>query len=232
MIRLGLNIAMADGDGAEMQRLMGVALASGMDLGPMFPAVLSAAAARGDTSMISMVARSGGSAPLILAAHGRALLALGDTAGAASAARSVLLAPGASPADWAFSLELEAASGGDWEPVADEGLERFGMTPDLLVSAVRADAWAGGCSRPDRMEMLLGSFPVTPEALAACAGWLLAAGLPDSALAVAERAACLGYPPDEGILLLAASCARAAGLPERAGIHVGYMEETGESPGR
>lgn len=232
MIRLGLNIAMTDGDAAEMQRLMGVAAASGMDLGSMMPAVLSSAAARGDTSMISMVARSGGPAPLILAAHGRALLALGDTAGASAAARSVLRAPGASPADWAFSLELEAASGGRWEQIAEEGLERFGMTPDLLLSAVRADAWAGGCTRPDRMRMLLGSFPVTPEALAACAGWLLAAGMPDSALAVAERAACLEYPPDEGILLLAASCARAAGRGERALIHMEYLEETGESPVR
>lgn len=227
MLQVGINLAMQDGDRGWLLAMLSSPDADESDRDRMLQALAGCAASTGDTLLLREMSGGPAQDALHLRYWSRAMLALGDTASAAGFAAAALQAPGAGPDEYAMAASLAAAAGEDCESIIEEGVRRFGNTRELDLCAVRSSLVSGRLEGArTAVARTLGTLPPTVDGLDACARWLLAAGCADSALAVAERALMMQYPPSGGSLELAASCAEAAGDTARAGIHRRYMEES------
>jgi hypothetical protein len=217
LMRVRLNIALQEDDTVAFWDLMKRFERTGEDLGDIPLAMLRQAAASADTSILLAIHRVAGPSAQFLTAYAEAMIALGDTASAVSFAGGATSRPDAGASEFAFAIEISGVAGnGSWDSLFEEGTSRIGTSLPLMLARIRAPLLAG--SAPDRADLVstcLAISPASPEVLETCAAWMLASGLPDSALALAERSVMAQMRPSLRSFVLACECAASAGRAPR-----------------
>lgn len=224
MVKVEMNLALMRGERDRFLSLLAGLPEGAVDPGMLLPAVMRSAAAAGDTSMLAATLEMAGSSALFLNSWARALVVLGDTAGAAGFAAAALEAPDAGPSDYALAIDLSGMAERETGPLYEAGVARFPGSTEIMLAELRASIARGRPGEREQIFVFLSrTNPVSGEVLETCAAWLLEAGLPDSGLVLAERAAMISYPPSIRSLALAAACAEAAGDSSRAALHRRYL---------
>ncbi len=210
-LRAGVNLAFVQGRTGAMDSLValgGDELAAESGLAGL---LLGRAAQAGDTATVGRLLSEVGPDPRLLHAYSVALSELGELQEAADWAVAAASHPEAGPAHLSWAIGLAGEAGLDPDSVYAEGAERFPGSVQLMTARLMASVTTGAPDRPDLLEAVLALEPASPRVLRAGAAWLLSAGMPDSALALAERAVASTPEPDPALLLLLCESASAAG---------------------
>lgn len=218
MKRVGINLAYVMGDSSLLwNRTMDYIESGRGDAGFAMDMVAQLSTNRGDISFLSRSHAMMGLSDRLLILYSRAYLAQGDSTRAVSHAMAAVSSQRASPAAWAWAVELAGITGGDYDSLFVESRNWYHFS--LEIALARLNAGIVTPSPPDMenlLERCLVLYPHNVSVLETASAWHLASGNADLGLEMALRALAAQMIPRERTFLLAIRAAESSDRPDIA----------------